>query len=614
MASSSNEAKRKPLELFDYQQPHFDRLQQILNVHTCAIDNSGTGRGKTILAYSLAKILNFKLVVVAPVTTHEAWRRVAEQYDVAAPVKIMGYESLRGTKSKSAEPKLLKHGLLQRSDTAGAVGGDQSKTPTTTTFEATDALRALIAEGVLIVFDEFHALKNQSVQNKAASTLSRLVRQSKSRCLFMSATPMDKVEHAIHFARLMGFITEKMLANFNVFATRMEPRGIEELRLAAHSIDAYATLRTLGSNWMSGEWRQQGLRQARAIAYDLFTKVILANISSAMPPHDVPRRVFRGFFNITTPEDRKLVKNGVADLCDATRFKDGEVDMRGGDTNFGAITLALMKIEEGLVADMCRVAFDKLKDEPMCKVILAVNYNKIKHKALLTLAAYGTAELSGEVDQSHRQAEIDRFNSSDACRVMVMTMTTGSIGINLHDIQGGRKRYMFITPDYKLISLHQCVGRIFRHGALTNGEAFIFYSQIEGGVASSIMSALGRKSNVVKSSLYGEENKEQHLPGEYPIHIEPSDDADAQARVAEILRLLETKKPAPMMPEPVQIDLTDDDPSQKRKLDEMAQAPRAKRPRLPIYGQTQSQPDLVARMIESMKATLARFGIQTIQK
>jgi superfamily II DNA/RNA helicase len=159
-------------------------------------------------------------------------------------------------------------------------------------------------------------------------------------------------------------------------------------------------------------------------------------------------------------------------------------------------------------------------------------------KARRALKAAGfadVAELTGDVPPTSRQAEIDRFNTSDTCRAMVMTTQTGGIGINLHDTQGGRKRVMFILPDYKVISIHQCVGRIFRYGSLSSGEAYVFYSQHDGGSAANIMASLAKKSVVIRSVLSGQENKEQKLPGEYPVYVEPSSDAGATARVNAII-------------------------------------------------------------------------------
>jgi superfamily II DNA or RNA helicase len=532
------------LSLRDYQLEHFEQMKTILQRSYCAVDNSSTGRGKTIVALSVAKHLQLPVVVVTPVTTIEAWQR-AHQMVVgsgnATLVRIMGYEALRGVGRVNAGLRAMKHGLLTRKDVRGVNG------KVTTTYTPTLVLKQLISVGTLFVFDEFHNLKNTSTQNKAASTISRLVNQevranpgaARSRCMMLSATPLDKVEHAVNFIRLMGLTTHHMLASYNPQTREMQPRAIEELRNEAMAINAMKTIDIMTTFNFYGidanSWTTTSLKRARAIAYELYVRVILPFMSSAMPPAEAPRFVRRGFFEIRDAENKAKVTKAVNDLRGATRFDEqrGGVVLNG-DTNWGAITKALMDLEVAQIADMCRVAIARLQLTPGLKVILAMGYKITIDKARRALKAAGfvdVAELTGDVPPAERQAEIDRFNTSDTCRAMVMTTQTGGIGINLHDTQGGRKRVLFILPDYKVISIHQCVGRIFRYGALSEGEAYVFYSQHDGGAAANIMTSLAKKSVVIRSVLSGDENKAQELPGEYPVWVEPSNDMAAVARV-----------------------------------------------------------------------------------
>jgi superfamily II DNA or RNA helicase len=531
------------LRLRDYQLEHFEQVKVVLGRSYCAVDNSSTGRGKTIVALSVANHLDLPIVVVTPVTTIEAWQRAhAECIPPDHPsklIRIMGYEALRGVARVGMGLRSMKHGLLMRKDVR--IGSK-----VVTTFTPTLALKQLVSTGALFVFDEFHNLKNLSSQNKAAAAISRLVHDevrrnpaTRARCMMLSATPLDKVEHAVNFIKLMGLTKQPMLASYNPQTREMQPGAIEELRTEAMAINPIKTIEVMGTFGFYGidahNWNTTSLKRARAIAYELYVRVILPFMSSAMPPAEAPRFVRRGFFEIRDAENKRKVTEAVEDLRGAARFNEQKQSVvLNGDTNWGAITKALMDLEVAQIADMCRVAISRLQSEMGLKVILAMGYKITIDKARRALRAAGfadVAELSGDVPPTERQAEIDRFNTTDSCRAMVMTTQTGGIGINLHDTQGGRKRVMYIMPDYKVISIHQCVGRIFRYGALSSGEAYVFYSQHEGGAAANIMASLAKKSVVIRSVLSGEENKAQELPGEYPVYVEPSSDAAATARV-----------------------------------------------------------------------------------
>jgi hypothetical protein len=112
------------MPLFDWQQPHFERLCEILARNYFAIDISDTGRGKTIAWLAVAKHFNFPIYAVSTRTAADTtWRRHAATYNVEC-LGTTSYQGLRSTRGHHPT-----HGLLYRHDAFhGNIQGEASTT------------------------------------------------------------------------------------------------------------------------------------------------------------------------------------------------------------------------------------------------------------------------------------------------------------------------------------------------------------------------------------------------------------------------------------------------------------------------------------------------------
>lgn len=89
------------ITLFDYQQPHHDRLAAILARHPSALDSSDTGTGKTFVAVKVAETLGLRPLIICPKAVIPAWRAALEQSSVQHWA-VGNWEMMRG--------KALPHG------------------------------------------------------------------------------------------------------------------------------------------------------------------------------------------------------------------------------------------------------------------------------------------------------------------------------------------------------------------------------------------------------------------------------------------------------------------------------------------------------------------------
>lgn len=192
-------------KLYDNQRDHVDRLERILKDNPVAFDFSPPGTGKTITALELAErfskslklnhnrmvLITMKGLIIAtwdPTTLEISYECLATS----------GVEMLRGTFSRGNKSALLRR------------EGDE--------FTLTEEFLALIEEGILLVFDEYHKLKNQTTaQARALFAIVTAIVNSKSqnsRALFMSGTPILNKREIESTYRLSGILQQPTLIEY----------------------------------------------------------------------------------------------------------------------------------------------------------------------------------------------------------------------------------------------------------------------------------------------------------------------------------------------------------------------------------------------------------------
>lgn len=86
-------------ELFSWQKPSADRLEQILRQSTFALDASSVGTGKTYTACEVLRRLDRRALIICPKSAIGVWERVSKEMDVYSRVlSIINIESLRAGK------------------------------------------------------------------------------------------------------------------------------------------------------------------------------------------------------------------------------------------------------------------------------------------------------------------------------------------------------------------------------------------------------------------------------------------------------------------------------------------------------------------------------------
>jgi SNF2 family DNA or RNA helicase len=483
----------EPVELKEWQIDWAAKVKKILKKNEGYIDTSPMRTGKTYVTLWIAQQLNLKLLVVCPVTAMGVWESAAEAYNIEM-IGTISYQSLRST-----EEKQPKHGFLQRID--------EEKT---TDFIVTQKYLDSLQEGILLVFDEFQNIKNNSTQYKASSALINALVQSEtdSKYALLSGTPFDREKHSVNLLKMIGYINSKNLYKIDKKTGEIILQGIQELIDRCMSINAKMTTKILKKTPPTE-------KNFDILAYELYVNVIKNEISGAMVAPDIESEfdVKNGFFSINKNSVKEL-EAGIAMLDKAVKYVKYE-KLEVGDTpkNMGKVTIALRTIENAKAIDMARVANDSLNYNKNLKVVISVNYTTTIEIIQEILAEWNPLILNGKIKGKKRGKIVKTFMDDPEQRVFIMNTAVGGVGISLYSQDSNEDRLMLISPSYKVIEMIQAASRIYGPGMKSEAKIRIFYGDCSGCDERGILASLVKKTLVLKGTL--DANIILKLPGDY---------------------------------------------------------------------------------------------------
>lgn len=435
-------------------------------------------------------------------------------------VEVLSYETLRGGTTMGP----LKHGYLSKSRILNA---NQTMS---ILYSVTDKLKRLTQQQqtvttnptttappkpILLVIDEFHKTKNDSLQGRACGALIRhFLHEANQRLLFLSATPFDHVRHMINFYKLMGIITHRSLCTRN-----RSTEGFYELISFCESIDEKTT------HQLVDPYRFQNLnvKTTENLSLKLWSQVIAPTHVFAMSS----KSMFTEFGeeknvkNLHCPIDTEQFTEGIRRLKMAIHYGDDRVGgyhyrnihRQDEKRSFAQINQALIMIEKSKVPILIQLIKQDLFFYPNCKIIVLCSYRDTiqqLHEALC--AKTNTLRFEGGMDRNEEKNVIRLFQSpSLKHRLFLANFSKGELGISLHDTFGNRPRRMYIIPSYK--NPHQAVGRVYRSGLRSNPTVRFIYGRER--TETKIMDALARMKVVMLETLPQQKADQMIFPGEY---------------------------------------------------------------------------------------------------
>ena len=484
-----------PIDIRPHQKPHFDRIVEILKREYAYLDVSSFGSGKTHLTFGVAAAFKLNMIVICPKSTISNWKKWAKAYGIHL-ICVMSYQMLRGQNDK------ISHGLLKK------VNGE---------YIPTELFEQCVKAGVLVVFDEYHNLKNDNTQLASGHSLVkeviRLVRMGyKARIALLSATPCEKKENVTSTFKMLGIILSDKLYNYCRSTKQYELIGVQEAINKCNEYDSQTTLQLT--------CRPVNKTTARTICYDLYTKVLKRFVVSSMPPPPIDaEKDAKNYFILMSKEDIEKLKKGLLLFKSATNYRHEIQQVDYGGVNWGDVTTSRMEIDSAKVPSVCRIAQEQLKRDPMCKVLIYCNYKRDMETAQKLLSNYNPLVMDGSTSQDKRDEIMSKFQADTGeFRVIISNPKVGGIGVDLDDKVGDRPRFMYVLPSYFFTDQYQATGRIHREGTKSKATIRFIYSR-DFPYETGILNSMAMKSQVTRG-MVTKEQETLKFPGEYDELLE----------------------------------------------------------------------------------------------
>jgi superfamily II DNA or RNA helicase len=508
------------IHLLEYQKSHVKLLHSYFNTRNFAFDFSLMGSGKTFTSTRLAFERNLKhVLVLCPTSVIPKWTAMRKLARDVPFRNIISFQSLRSTTFH--QPK---HGLLHRFEQPSALltrlGSSSPE------FSTTSLYKSYVEEGLLLIVDEVQNIKNYSSQYLAAKELiTEIMHSTSSKVLMLSASPIDKREQAVRFFRSLG-VLNRPLAYWNPQTYQMDWAGLNDVRDFCASVNERATLET--------PLRVAHEHSFENYVYRLFISVIKTHCSATMRVEKNPTLLnkYNAYYYIDK-EGEEILLRGMSSLTSAARFEDGQVNFQGAEVSarISSVTRALQVIETGKITLFTRLVRKYAKEQPSCKLIVAVNFTETINDLKNFLVDLNPLVLQGACSVKQRESVLEQFaEPSLKHRLLLCNQGVASTGIDLDDKDGRFPRVCLVSPNYSSITAFQLGHRFHRIDTKSDATVhFVFAlrkdknpSQCGDIIELKVLDALSRKSEVMRATCDMEMIPDVQFPGEHKEFIESS--------------------------------------------------------------------------------------------
>lgn len=427
-------------KLLPYQLGHLDNLINSLKNYHRVLDASDTGTGKTYSSIAAAMELGLKPFIICPKSVITSWKTVLKYF--RCPLYgITNYESLQNCKMYSyksckiicpfIQRKTIKEEIhIHKPKKRVVVPKKRASSKFDKQFDLEPKLPANSREGytyewknlpndIVFIVDEAHRCKNGRTNN---NVMLYTLAQTSAKIMLLSATVSDK---PINFA-ITGFVLG------------LYPR-----------VEKYA-------QWL------QSITNNNIDPTSAIHKVIYPNYASRMRIKDLGKlfpsnQIVASCYDMDCAEEIEREYKNI----------EWEVDrLKRNEENSGCVLAQIL---------YCRMRIEYLKAptyveearkflEEGNSVAIFVNFTETLRWISSELDT--DCVIHGQQTGEERDSCISRFYN-DKSQIIVCNISSGGVGINLHDTNGNYPRVSIISPGYNAQFLVQALGRVHRANGKT---------------------------------------------------------------------------------------------------------------------------------------------------
>jgi hypothetical protein len=446
------------------------------------------------MTMALAMWLNVKLMIVGPKQTRGVWNKVCADMGCKDRVaSFMTYAMLSGM--RNAQPK---HAFLSRIDNYGKG----------TVYSVTPAFKKLVSDGVLLVFDEIHAGKNNSTYHASVKALTQEVHRqyvkkpdlnaNRSRCVLITGSPYEKKEMTSRYVQMLCFAESE-----RDYIPGDDPRSVvSQLIHECKQLDTDATEKTLAECPLAGR------ANVHDVMYNLYLNIVKPNVVVSMDQFKLKHTpdVKNGLYEVPANEAVCITKH-IEHMEDIDNNKDGE---HGNQIKKRAALMTILElVEQAKLRIFAREAADVLENKPGEKVAIFLGFNHNIIKLCQMLQRYNPVCVTGlSPREADREDAVHRFQTKDKYNLIICNKKSGGSSISLH---GPETRHQFISPAFDVLEQYQSSGRCIRQG--DTGKVILRYVYADiGQKETRIIDNITRKTKVMGELLSEQRNSGLLLP------------------------------------------------------------------------------------------------------
>jgi hypothetical protein len=519
------------IELLSSQIRCYEQSIEILSKLYLLNNTSRTGSGKTVLTLKLAHSLNVPVAVFGPVASLNNWATESAKYgarvakDAQDEDILMSYRKMSASQTKR-DPD---HGLLKKKYDSDGKFLEYLPTP---------HLDQLISEGCMFVFDESQNIVGDSYQAMASRCICNRVKLfymitgTISKVVYLSATLVDKLDHFFNFLQLIGAMDNEVLYKYKKGS--MNVLGFKEFYDFARMVDDNATVQYW--NMYPPIYDPENDEQLKLQMWDFYNNVLKFRFTVSMEASEnlnqnatqEIKNLYVSFPNVRQKIDYLQKIGSLASLVsydNKADFINGKPLKNIGSmmTKLNAIHFSKRYLHVELAKNILAHRYYRLSDDEECwpKIVLYSPFLDVLDFWYAELYDYSPLMITGATKQKDRNDVVRLFNEpSSEYRILISTMQTGGVSINLHDTNGRYPRIGLCSTDYNIRNQKQTAGRFYREGSKGPSTVAFIFGDTELREESqrkfsenSIIRAIYRKGKIMKD-FHSEQD--DIFPCDYP--------------------------------------------------------------------------------------------------
>jgi hypothetical protein len=402
-----------------------------------------------------------------------------------------------------------------------------------------ELMQYFIDHNVCLIIEEIQSTKNPTSTNNATSAIIRAARRAwsykedKGAYIFcISASPIDSKSNALNFFRLIGHVDPVHTGSFNGMFVTSDPWKLDEA-YEQSAVFAPGRAKDIKNSPLSKDKKNPAAKNQLAMMYLLSCVMYRIHFASL---NITPKQIWNAFLDIEREKDKKYLRKAHRKLKEIAHFQqEGKKDKV-----FRALTKAHGLMEKAIACPIAADVIRRLNEDKKCKCIIAFDRIESVDICINYLAEHGynnvVARIAGDnkkdsdisdsdddtkkkgVTGKEKQATIEKFQAdTDEIRVIVAITARISIGIDLHDKFGGRRRWTYTPGNYNRLRSEQIYGRTPRIGSKSIPQILVCYPKSLGSLIMKVYKSYQEKSEVL-ASLLGSRISKHATPEEIMIH------------------------------------------------------------------------------------------------